>query len=160
MQNHNLIFTNLFLCQKDRLTFGKILFFLLVVFTVSCLFWKTKKSSMATVCNNRGADLKERSVCRSPASLWSAAETQRRSQSSSVIFVCDVICQSFPTIALRSKPPRFTWRARTSLGTRLAKAWNRSARAASRKQLTDNWINFQWFSLSQCEYKTFWVHMH
>ena len=77
---------------------------------------------MATVCNNLGADLKERSVCRSPASLWSAAETQRRSQSSSVIFVCDVICQSFPNIALRSKPPRFTLRARTSLGTRLAKA--------------------------------------
>ena len=37
---------------------------------------------MVTVCNNLGADLKERSVCESLPSLWSAAETQTRSQSS------------------------------------------------------------------------------
>ena len=37
---------------------------------------------MVTVCNNLGADLKERSVCESLRSLWSAAETQTRSQSS------------------------------------------------------------------------------
>ena len=36
---------------------------------------------MVTVCNNLGADLKERSVCESLRSLWSAAETQTRSQS-------------------------------------------------------------------------------
>ena len=137
-----------------------IIFFTSGIYCKLSVLENKKKSSLATVCNNRGADLKERSVCRIPASLWSAAETQRRCQSSSVIFVCDVICQSCPNISLRSKPPRFTWRARTSLGTRLAKVWNRSARAASRKQITDNWINYQWFSLSQCEYKTFWVHMH
>ena len=57
--------------------------FYFLVFTVSCRFSKTKKkSSMVTVCNNLGADLKERSVCESLPSLWSAAETQTRSQSS------------------------------------------------------------------------------
>ena len=45
------------LCQKDRVTFGN--FFLLFVG-----FRKQKKSSMVTVCNNLGADLKERSVCK------------------------------------------------------------------------------------------------
>ena len=57
--------------------------FYFLVFTVSCRFSKTKKKScMVTVCNNLGADLKERSVCESLPSLWSAAETQTRSQSS------------------------------------------------------------------------------
>ena len=40
---------------------------------------------MATVCNNLDADLKERSVCKSTPSLWSAEEMQPRAQSSSVI---------------------------------------------------------------------------
>ena len=81
--------------QKDRVNFGKILIFYFSVLTVSCLFSKTKKSPMATVCNNLGADLKERSVCKSPTLLWSAAETQPRSQSSSVI--------SFVTSSVRLK---------------------------------------------------------
>ena len=37
---------------------------------------------MVAVCNNLGADLKERSVCESLRSLWSAAEAQTRSQRS------------------------------------------------------------------------------
>ena len=55
--------------------------FYFLVFTVS-VFENKKKSSMVTVFNNLGADLKERSVCESLRSLWSAAETQTRSQSS------------------------------------------------------------------------------
>ena len=59
--------------SKGRVTFRN--FLLSGIYSKLSVFENKKKSPMVTVCNNLGADLKERSVCKSLPSLWSAAET-------------------------------------------------------------------------------------
>ena len=100
---------------------------------------------MVTVCNNLGADLKERSVSKSLPSLWSAAETQTRSQSSEDR--APFQASSFYLDSANWPGDEASWGVKQEC-----------ARVASRKQITDNRIKCPGFLLCQWDYKTFLVH--